>query len=788
MKKYLYAFCSVVTAVLCGCSSDPDQAAGLPVIRIGPDRIVAVQEGGACRIDYTLENADPEACVAAVCAADWLRDFDVSEPGAVLFRADANRDEQPRTAVVELSYKGAATVKVTVWQGASEPEPLFRITCSDPRTSGADVEWVPSDGVGSYFSLVTEKAYYDRFSDDEAYIADDMEYISERARLYEVSFEEMLATYLTSGPKNSRIEGLKSDTEYYAYAYGMTPDGTPTTAIFKTLFKTLPVGDVDCTFAFEVTDLTAFGARVAVLPSNKQCTYFWDCVPRKTFEAFGTPDEVIATNIDYIHRAVEIWQMAGYDYTFSYFLTTGDDTDEQSELSPDTEYVLFAFGLDESGVATTPLAIHSFRTESFVASDDCTFTIGFEQVASTRFHVLVRPSNPSTRYYVGIGSAIQLDRYTPDELAGKFIEEENRNGIDWGGDRYIFTGERSLDTSADLELADLAPDTEYVAVVFGIDSEGNRTTVVAHDVCRTERVAQSAMTIDITVTNITSLGAYVTFRPSVDNETYFTDCIDYETYASFGGDDDAFVRAQVATLGTNIGAYLTVGYHPLDAEGFLKPETSYLAYAFGYSEGVTTPLMKSQVFTTKALETGGEAEVAVVTEVQDGDEYYAEDPVKYASYRGKAVVFARLTPNAHAVHWYAGAFKDISEYDDRTMISMLKAQGRQDAAQLGNLAEWGSQLTYAVVATDTQGVFGPLIRKIVRAERSSVTHAAVEATAVLPVLEAPQPVLRKADAAKPQGFDIRRPLRDFADAEPGCGMRLRTPRKLACRERAVRFQ
>ena len=341
-----------------------------------------------------------------------------------------------------------------------------------------------------------------------------------------------------------------------------------------------------------------------------------------------------------------VGQQAGYDYSFSDFLTIGDDSNALGELNPDTEYVLFAFGLDESGVATTDLRTDAFRTEPFVPTDDCTFTVGFERVAATRMNVTVAPSNPATRYYVGLCDASNLDRYTTDELAGQFIAQENRNGLDWGGNRYIFTGVRSLDTAADLDLEELAADTEYAAVVFGIGADGIRTTLVACARCRTERVPQSEMTVEITVTNITSLGAVVTFRPSVDDETYFTDCIDYETYAAYDGDDEAFVRSVVAQLGSGIDAYLTVGYHRLDAEGYLQPGTAYVAYAFGYSGGVTTPLMKSGRFVTEPLSTGSPAEVVITAEVRDGDDFYAADPVKYASYRGKAVIYAHLEPNA----------------------------------------------------------------------------------------------------------------------------------------------
>lgn len=744
-----------------GCATSGADGPSVPVIRMEPGPAIPA-DGGLCEIRYTIEPAADGLTVTAACEQMWLHDFDTSQAGRVLFLADPNPDTQPRSAVVTLACAGAEAVQTTATQ-AGGAEQLFTITCTDPATSRITVEWVPAEGVGAYFSLVTEKAYFDRFPDDESYMADDMEYIRKRAELYEMTFEQMLAQYLTTGTRRSRIEGLKPGTEYYAYAYGMTPLGEPTTGIVKSLFRTEAVGRVNCTFAFDVASVTPFRAETAVVPSDKTCTYFWDCVDRAAFDAFGTPDQVIATNIRYIREAVEIWQMAGYDYAFADFLSTGDDRSAQNELTPDAEYVLFAFGLDESGVATTDLATGTFRTEPFTPTDACTFTLAFGEVTATRMQVEVVPSNPATRYYVGICEASNLDRFTPDELAGQFIAQENRNDLDWGGSRYLFTGTRAVDTAADLDLEDLAADTEYAAVVFGVDTEGVRTTVVACARQRTRKVPQSAMTIAVTVTNITPFGAVAVFRPSVENETYFTDCIDYATYAGFGGDEEAFVRSIVGKLGSQIGSYLTSGYHRLDAEGMLRPETEYMAYAFGYSGGVTTPLMKSERFVTRPLVTGSPAGVTLRTEIRDGDEFYAADPIRYAAYKGRAVVYARLEPNQHALHWYCGAFKDISEYDDRTMIGVLKAQGKEDARELGNLAEWGSSLTYAAVATDAQGAYGSVLRTTVRVDRSAI--AAAEAPTMIP---AGLPCEREAMVVRTSrdGWEVNRREAVFAPPAP----------------------
>lgn len=72
---------------------------------------------------------------------------------------------------------------------------------------------------------------------------------------------------------------------------------------------------------------------------------------------------------------------------------------------------------------------------------------------------------------------------------------ENGYEIDWAGNEYIWTGDVTVDTDADLAMGDLDAGTDYVAVVFGVSTEGVRTTEVASAVQRTSELVPSTMTI-----------------------------------------------------------------------------------------------------------------------------------------------------------------------------------------------------------------------------------------------------------------------------------------------------
>ena len=182
------------------------------------------------------------------------------------------------------------------------------------------------------------------------------------------------------------------------------------------------------------------------------------------------------------------------------------------------------------------------RTEAFVPTDDCTFGISFRNVSVTAFDISVRPSNAATRYYIGVCSKELFDKNTPSSIADAFIEMENGYEIDWAGNEYIWTGDVTVDTDADLAMGDLDAGTDYVAVVFGVSTEGVRTTEVASAVQRTSELVPSTMTIGLNVRDVTASGAKFDVTPSNTDEVYFADVFVYDEYTAYDEGKEAYAE------------------------------------------------------------------------------------------------------------------------------------------------------------------------------------------------------------------------------------------------------
>lgn len=612
MKRFL-TFLFAASALLAGGCSDSDTddpappEAPAPVIKL-PEAVAASPlsvspEGGTSWFEYEVENPVEGEAIAASTTDAWVHSFDYSVSGRIGFSFDPSEGEV-RIANVALTYKGAEKKVVTLLQPVPEtPELTFDIRVSGIDGSSAVVAWTPSDDTASYVPMVVEKSLFDSYATEADYIRSDIEYIQGQADLAGKTFAEMLDMFLTTGPTGEQtISGLASDTDYYAYAYGMTAEGVATSAISKTEFRT---GPFSCEFAIahEETESTC---DVEVTPSNTGCFYYFDLAAKADFDTWGTDAEIVASVVADLKETAAYYQASGYDLDWTDFLSIGPDGYEFTKLTPDTEYVVYAFALTEEGRPLTGVTRETVRTEAFVPTDDCTFGISFRNVSVTAFDISVRPSNAATRYYIGVCSKELFDKNTPSSIADAFIEMENGYEIDWAGNEYIWTGDVTVDTDADLAMGDLDAGTDYVAVVFGVSTEGVRTTEVASAVQRTSELVPSTMTIGLNVRDVTASGAKFDVTPSNTDEVYFADVFVYDEYTAYDEGKEAYAEVYMDILKA-YGLFdysLYSGNRTVDFTDMLEPSTTYVAVAFGYNGGRTTKIFESEPFTTSAAASG----------------------------------------------------------------------------------------------------------------------------------------------------------------------------------------
>lgn len=723
MKRLLFtaAWLTALCTAAVSCRNEEKQP-----VRITCGAIDTIEyTGGKTEIPFSSSaplNTEP------VTEAGWISDLTIGQ-NAITFIAEENTGAR-RTAVIIINIppditpvftsagEGAGysetdrTVSIKVTQKAAGENPPERdmaieITVNRKDFHSVNVSFIPADDRMTYIARIVEKEYFDTFSSDEEYIQDEVDEFMAIAESNNVDPSVVISANLRQNAiENLDIDGLKASTGYCVYAYGLEPDGSVTTGLCKESVYTDEAAKVDFGFSFEVVPQD-YEALVTITTESAGDTYYWSTMTLEDWNAYSSEDDIITETVETLDFAVEVMGDSYAD-----FLESGLEREYLcGGLDAAVEYTVFAFGMDLYGNPTSGIHHAAFTTKEETVENPCTFDITFSEITAVSCIVNIVPSDNGTRYYAGMLPTSDFEGMTMDEAARYFIDLENGNETDWAGDEYIYTGPVSLTSDEDLYMGQLASNTSYTAVVFGIDNEGNRTTAVGHAGMTTLQTQPSSLTVGIDVVSVSSHSLFAEFHPSDPDEQYFASCVPYSRYLLFDNDTD-FMDDVLSVYGGDLDWVLSMGDSFYDGEGYLDSDTEYIVFAFGYYGGITTPLFHEVVRTLPA-ETSSAA-VDLEVEVLDGDELAASNPDTYGKYAGRAVIRATLTPNADAEHWYMKFYESVPDMTDEELMEDAAASFIIDPdlpVVMG--ADWNTTVMVTAIASDIKGDLGKLEKQII---------------------------------------------------------------------------
>ena len=229
--------------------------------------------------------------------------------------------------------------------GGDAPQMTFTIDITDVTMGGATVNVTPSSDA-TYFFDIAEKAKVDSFATPLEYAADNINDLKMLIELFGIPLSEFLST----GNDGAILESLNPDTEYYAYAFGLTAEGEITSEVCLKEFKTLPdtSGPSNTTFVLDILNIWVDGATVSITPSNKN-TYYANIVERSVYDQYESDEAFMNAKIAEVKAAKE-----AQGSTFAKALVSGNTKYSYAGLlTPGTEYYIYAFGASKEGVATT---------------------------------------------------------------------------------------------------------------------------------------------------------------------------------------------------------------------------------------------------------------------------------------------------------------------------------------------------------------------------------------------------------------------------------------------------
>lgn len=141
-------------------------------------------------------------------------------------------------------------------------------------------------------------------------------------------------------------------------------------------------------------------------------------------------------------------------------------------LRPDTEYVVYAYGIDDKGIITGEEYVKEFKTNPRVTFKDFTFTIEGLNVQTTSISATIKPSDPEKTYIATIQSDSFVEsRINPEEN----VDDEAYEKLAY--DLILEDVEKQLRTgNSILERDRRFPGRKYYIIIFGYDLKKGVTT------------------------------------------------------------------------------------------------------------------------------------------------------------------------------------------------------------------------------------------------------------------------------------------------------------------------
>ncbi|MCM1005879.1 MAG: hypothetical protein NC402_06250 [Prevotella sp.] len=404
------------------------------------------------------------------------------------------------------------------------------------------------------------------------------------------------------------------------------------------LFMSLALGAFaqSASVNIEISDITVSDAYMAFTPSSNDFKYCTFVQSKADYDADGGDATAISKKIAYFEnmadRYNDTWQswMAIYQHTGAY----GEQAAESlGYLFPETEYVAYAFALDNDKNVIAPLVTKKFTTLSNSVKSDNTFTLSVESITvsgNNRNDVVAKcvPSNDDT-YNVKCILKSTVDSYDIDTPEGEkdFINNEMMYPL---YQNQIYSGTKEL------TFANLVEGNEYCLVAFGVTTDlvASTSVTVLPFVC-TNQPAVKQESISIEVSDITASNAYMSFTPSSDDFGY---CFFISSKADFdaaGGADKAienqikyweqsaeiyqYTWQKVMSWYQHNGIY---GEYAYESYGALMSETEYVVYAFAIDndKNIIAPLVTKTFTTAEAEKSDITFTLSVTSTVPEGND------------------------------------------------------------------------------------------------------------------------------------------------------------------------
>lgn len=420
-----------------------------------------------------------------------------------------------------------------------------------------------------------------------------------------------------------------------------------------------PSGEI----SIDVTQLNVSSVKATFKASDPTQTFLFGLVSKEKFDEAGGDSGFLEQEMARLTEEADEWWFDSLSGYLDFLLSDWNPDDQKlsrDNLTPDTDYYLYAYGINVSGELTTGLVKQPVHTPGYL---DVDFNLNVIDITSTTATLTAKPDNQSIHYYLGFITKAEFENefngdqeYVVNNALASIRMAIGNDGSLLGEMASVRKGDGSL------QLGRLTPDMEYYAIAFGIDESVSASTTLAKIPFRTAPVEiTDDCTFDLSVASVEPMFINLTIKPSDPATRYFvtirkTADTSALTPSQVADNEIAFQNGFQPPVDWSTDPRVFTGDRTLNSRKdlgvtIIMPSTEYTAYVFGVSdEGVRTTAVATVKATTPAPEAS--SMTLTISGITAGGE---SDPNDWSGWGGKICYFSySVTPSADNQYYFTG--------------------------------------------------------------------------------------------------------------------------------------
>lgn len=353
----------------------------------------------------------------------------------------------------------------------------------------------------------------------------------------------------------------------------------------------------------EITEVGPTSITFNVEASHPDMTW----IPMVTYKEYWdnkvSDEEVFISDMAYFEYLAE-----NYSITLEEFLTDmvgmgSQENIEISGLTPETEFVVYVYGLTVDGERTTDIVAREATTEK-PYEGDITFTFDIKE-EDYIMEFVVTPSHKGVNFYHGIATEAEINAWKQSAGSDNLRDAIQQGDIEAGIETYMyyefiesrkdyFDMNNSIDTVDD-GWEQVKAGTKYILYAAKWDEECNLMGEVSFAEYTTPAAVMSENKLSVEIREVNQSQVTVAVK-TTNNDPYVVIPMTSEDIA--GMSDAEIYNLLMTKYDYLVSEYIATG-DSMRTFSRMRPETDYTILAFGSTAGTqTTEMIKVEVTTT----------------------------------------------------------------------------------------------------------------------------------------------------------------------------------------------